>query len=374
MGGIVTKNGPFDEDEWITLDVTSAVKGNGPGDAGPDDDELVLADGSAAGSPARGRNWSRRSRRHRPTTTSPPPTTTNPPPTTTNPPPTTTNPPPSQGGQPSFPIRAAFYYPWFPEAWNQQGINPYTKYTPTLGSYRSNDPATIQKHIRSLEYGLVEAVISSWWGQGTKEDTRFPLLLERDEQAREPAPLGAVLRGGEPWRPDVREARHRPLLHQVSLRLRSRLPPDRRPAGDLRVLDRIGWLRHGGPLEGGQREPQLLRRAQGLQRLQELCEPARELAQYGPAKAADRQAGYSYAISPGFNKADEGSARLGRDLARFQQNVRDMVASAEPWQLVTTFNEWGEGTSVESAAEWASASGHGKYLDALHNDGRTTAP
>jgi hypothetical protein len=46
-----------------------------------------------------------------------------------------------------------------------------------------------------------------------------------------------------------------------------------------------------------------------------------------------------------------------------------MVASGEKWQLVTTFNEWGEGTSVESAAEFASGSGYGQYLDALHNNG-----
>jgi hypothetical protein len=45
-----------------------------------------------------------------------------------------------------------------------------------------------------------------------------------------------------------------------------------------------------------------------------------------------------------------------------------MVASREPWQLVTTFNEWGEGTSVESASEWSSASGYGAYLDVLHNN------
>jgi hypothetical protein len=43
-----------------------------------------------------------------------------------------------------------------------------------------------------------------------------------------------------------------------------------------------------------------------------------------------------------------------------------MVNSGAPWQLVTTFNEWGEGTAVESAQEWASASGYGTYLDTLH--------
>jgi hypothetical protein len=76
----------------------------------------------------------------------------------------------------------------------------------------------------------------------------------------------------------------------------------------------------------------------------------------------------SYTISPGFDKVGE-PPRLERDLARWQQNVADMVASGASLQLVTTFNEWGEGTAVESAAEWASASGYGAYLDALHNNG-----
>ena len=29
--------------------------------------------------------------------------------------------------QPGFPIRAAFYYPWFPEAWRQSGLSPFTR-------------------------------------------------------------------------------------------------------------------------------------------------------------------------------------------------------------------------------------------------------
>ena len=68
--------------------------------------------------------------------------------------------------------------------------------------------------------------------------------------------------------------------------------------------------------------------------------------QYSPAVATDRQAGYSYAISPGFWLKGQ-AVRLARDLARWNTNVSAMVASAEKWQLVTTFNEWGEGTSVE---------------------------
>ena len=47
-----------------------------------------------------------------------------------------------------------------------------------------------------------------------------------------------------------------------------------------------------------------------------------------------------------------------------------MVASRARWQLILSFSEWGEGTAVESAREWASRSGYGSYLDVLHRDGR----
>ena len=47
-----------------------------------------------------------------------------------------------------------------------------------------------------------------------------------------------------------------------------------------------------------------------------------------------------------------------------------MVTSGQSWQLVTSFNEWGEGTSVESAVQWATPSGLGAYLDAPHAVGR----
>jgi hypothetical protein len=83
--------------------------------------------------------------------------------------------------------------------------------------------------------------------------------------------------------------------------------------------------------------------------------------------AEDHQPGYSFSISPGFNKYNEASARLARDPSRWAGNVAHMVASGEPWQLITTFNEWMEGTSVEDAIEWASDSGQGVYLDTLHS-------
>ena len=78
--------------------------------------------------------------------------------------------------QPALPLRAAFYYPWFPEAW-QQGIYPYTNYGPTLGFYDSSARAVIQQHIAAMQYAHIQAGIVSWWGKGTHTDRRISTLL-----------------------------------------------------------------------------------------------------------------------------------------------------------------------------------------------------
>jgi hypothetical protein len=88
--------------------------------------------------------------------------------------------------------------------------------------------------------------------------------------------------------------------------------------------------------------------------------------QYAPVGATQRVGRISYTISPGFWKANEALPRLARDLVRWRKDVRAMVASRARFQLVTTFNEWGEGTAVESAWQWRSPSHFGLYLDALH--------
>jgi hypothetical protein len=56
-----------------------------------------------------------------------------------------------------------------------------------------------------------------------------------------------------------------------------------------------------------------------------------------------------------------------RDTARFRQDVTAVANSRAPFQLIVTYNEWGEGTAVESATAWSSPSGHGIYVDILHD-------
>jgi len=283
-------------------------------------------------------------------------------------------PPPPPDTQPDFPIRAAFYYPWFPEAWDQSGINPFTKYTPSAGFYDSSSTALIQQHVRSLEYGRVEAGIASWWGQGSRTDTRIPTLLSatralpsdfrwslyyEHEGSSDPSP--AVIEA------DLRYIRDRYGTDPAYLRVNGRFVvfvyADAQDG--CAMVDR--WRQANAAIGAYL----VLKVFSGYRTC--LGQPA-GWHQYAPAVAADSQAGYSFSISPGFDKAGEPAPRLARDPARWNQNIRDMVASNAPFQLVTTMNEWGEGTSVESAQEWSSPSGHGGYLDALHADGQGSAP
>ncbi len=85
--------------------------------------------------------------------------------------------PPPNRAQPRFPIRATFYYGWFPEAWNQEHVDPFTLYHPTLGFYNSGDPSILRNQIAAMRYAHISAAIYSWWGQGSSTDSRFPLAL-----------------------------------------------------------------------------------------------------------------------------------------------------------------------------------------------------
>jgi hypothetical protein len=298
-----------------------------------------------------------------PTAVATPKATASPPATPTS----TPAPPPPTSSQPSLPVRAVFYYPWFPEAWKQQQMDPFTKYHPSLGFYDSGAASTIRQHISAMQYGGIEVGISSWWGVGKRSDARVPALLANT--------AGTSFRWALYYEP---ESQGDPAVEQIASDLRyirdhyGSDPSFFRIGGRFVVFvytdgaDGCAMASRWSQANAGINAYLVLKVFSGYKSCP--SQPA-GWHQYAPANAADGQSGFSYAISPAFDKANEATPRLPRDLARWAQNVRDMVASGAPFQLVTTFNEWGEGTSVESATEWASASGYGAYLDVLHRNG-----
>jgi len=267
--------------------------------------------------------------------------------------------------QPSLPIRAAFYYPWFPEAWKQQSFNPFTNYTPTLGSYDGSSQTVIQQQIAAMQYGGIQAGIASWWGQGSRTDNRIPVLLQ--------AAAGTNFR----WSIyHENESEGDPSVEQLTSDLTYLRDKYGNDPSFLRINGRfVVFVYAAGNDACGMADRWKQANTVGAHVVLKVFSGYRDCAsqpdgwhQYSPAVAVDHQKGHSYAISPGFWQKGK-SVRLARDLNRWNQNIKDMVASGAPFQLITTFNEWGEGTSVESAQEWATSSGYGAYLDALHNNG-----
>lgn len=268
-------------------------------------------------------------------------------------------------GNVTLPTRAAFYYPWFPQTWSVNGEHVF--YNPTLGYYRSDDQSVVDAHIKALDYAKVNVAIASWWGQGThNEQARIPLLMNRTTA------LGSPLKWAFYYEKESYPNLPRSEIEADLAYLKTKYANE----------PTYAWV-NGKPVMyvynvGGSTcalVDKWMAAAKGEWYLvlkvfsgyRTCANQPDSWHQYAPANTTDHQRNYSYSISPGFWRADEPSARLERDLERFKQNVQDMVASNAPWQLVTTFNEWGEGTAVESADEWETA-----YLDALHNDGQTT--
>jgi hypothetical protein len=267
--------------------------------------------------------------------------------------------------QPSFPIRATFYYPWFPEAWTQQGIYPYTNYHPQLGYYSSSDTTVLKKHIDMMQYGGIQAGIISWWGQGSKSDSRVPTLLG--------AASGMHFRWAIYYE---NESQGDPTVIQIQNDLAYIRDQYGSDPSFLRINGKFVVFVYADGNDGcamADRWKQantvgayvVLKVFSGY--LNCASQP-NDWHQYAPAVAEDHQGNYSFSISPGFWLVGN-AVRLSRDLTRWTQNVKDMVASTSRWQLVTTFSEWGEGTVVEPAAEWSSTSGYGQYLDVLHSNG-----
>jgi hypothetical protein len=261
-----------------------------------------------------------------------------------------------------YPIRGAFYYPWYPETWSVNGQQVF--YSPTLGKYSNGDPAAQLAHVQALEYAHVDVSIASWWGPGEQLDrARITNLMDKSlgtnvkwtvyhEMENHKDPNVGELRG------DLEYIKHWYAWHEAWAHV------DGKPVifvyneGGCEVAERWDSASNGNwyvvlKLFGGYQDCRI--------------QPD-HWHQYGPAKAVVHAKGSSFAVSPGFWRADKASPVLSRvQESTFRDNVQDMVASNEDWQLITTFNEWGEGTAVESASQWSSGSGYGYYMDTFHD-------
>ena len=269
-------------------------------------------------------------------------------------------------GEIAFPIRAAFFYPWFPQAWEQNGLDPYTHYTPTLGYYGEDDPAILQQHIAAMQYGKIQLGIASWWGAGHYTDNRIPSLLQAGEQAGFHWALYVESEGaGDPSSDSIRTDLEYIRDHYATSP--SYLKIDGHFVAFVYADKNDGCSMAQRWQDANTVGAYLVLKAFSGYRT--CANQPDSWHQYAPDSSQKQVGKFSFTISPGFWKADETEPRLSRDVQRWNSDIQAMIASQAKFQLITTFNEWGEGSAVESAADWASPSGYGLYLDSLHYDG-----
>ena len=284
------------------------------------------------------------------------------------------------------PIRAAFYYPWFPEAWTQQGQTPYTNYTVTRGQYSSSDTAVIKAQIADMQYAGIKMGIASWFGKGTVTDPHWPAIIQ------------AAAGTGFGWAPYYEpEGVSDPSPQQISDDLFSIWSNYNSSLvtinGSMVVFvynaDDPTTVKGCDTVTRWTQARQLLQQQHSLGLYVDLkvfpgytsCAGTIDgWHQYAPASAiADftkAPGDGSYSISPGYWKSGAAYGTtpfLARDRTRWQSNIAAMVASGAKWQLITTFDEWGEGTAIESSSGCRNPAPTGTYcawgndlLDDLH--------
>jgi len=260
----------------------------------------------------------------------------------------------------TFPVRGLFYYPWYPETWTVNG--KLAHFEPDLGYYNSGDPLVAEAHIDAFEYAHADLGIASWWGIESNNDrARLTLLMDEtialnsqvkwtiyhEKTNRSPAALRDdldYLKKWFAWHPAWAHVDGRPVIFAYN-------------EGGCAASNR--WM------EASNGEWYVvLKLFPGYKN----CPTQPDSwHQYGVEANGIKYNDISYTIAPGFWRADRDTPRLPRlSESAWCQNVQNMVDSGEPWQLVVSFNEAGEGTMIEASSAWSSNTQYGFYLDCLH--------
>jgi len=261
----------------------------------------------------------------------------------------------------TFPIRGAFYYPWFPETWSVNG-SPVS-YDVTLGKYSIGDRAVQLKHVQALEYAHIDLAIMSWLGPNQKNDratitnlmdnsvergVKWTVYHERERQ--QPSSVGQI-------RSDLLYLKKWFTWHEAWVHVEGKPVIFVSNGAGCDVSDR--WM------EAANGEWYVVLKV--FQNYINCPVQPDSWHQNSPEEPKMQQQDFSFSVSPGFWLADEETPRLPRQTTPdFIASVHAMVDSNEPWQLITSFNEWGAGSAVESAKEWGSPSRYGRYLDVLN--------
>jgi len=256
---------------------------------------------------------------------------------------------------------AIFYYPWYGtpvrdgawEHWNQNNHNPpgdvYSRYYPAAGPYSSADPAVVDQQMAEIAAAGIDEIVVSWWGRGSQEDQRLPLVLATAHRHRLQT---AIHLEPYPGRSLATIAQDLPYLASLGIRdvyvyhprdfaaadwatLRSTAPASLRlfagtelvgfaAAGHFDGFYTYDFINFGGA--------KFIRLCAQARAVHLLCAPS---------------------VGPGYDGVRAGESSLvdpRRNGVTYDHLWTAALAAHPDIVTITSFNEWGEGTQIEPAA------------------------
>jgi hypothetical protein len=252
----------------------------------------------------------------------------------------------------------------YPETFTVDGHQSH--YQPTLGWYSSSDPSVARSHIDAMDYGNINVSIASWWGADTHLDrARLTMLMDQTLAHQSPLKWTVYYEKEMKTDPTVVDIRadleyikywfvHHPTWAYV----------DGKPLifvyNDDNCEVTTRWLE----ASGGEWYVVL----KLFSNFEDCLIQPDGWHQYGAGDdGVVRNKGHSFVVSPGFWNAWSRYPRVERRTAdQYCDNVKEMARSGDPWHLILSFNEAGEGTMIEPSESWSSGTKYGYYLDCLH--------
>ena len=256
---------------------------------------------------------------------------------------------------------AIFYYPWYGTPtvdgswghWSQNGHTPprdlYSLYYPERGPYSSSDAAVVERQMNEIAWAGIGEVIVSWWGRGSGEDARLPLVIAAAERhhiavalhlepygGRSPDSVAADLQyAAELGIRDVYVYHPRDFAASDWAAVNAAAPPALRvfagtPLVGFAAAGKFaGFYTYDFMTYGGDKFVRLCAQAHAAHLL---CAPS---------------------VGPGYDGRRAGEAPFGR--GRRNGQTYDALwaaalAASPDLVTITSFNEWGEGTQIEPAA------------------------
>jgi hypothetical protein len=258
-------------------------------------------------------------------------------------------------------LRLTFYYPWFPAGWTQPGSN----FTPSDGQYDTSNSAEIARQLTEMRYAGLNGAIFSWEGQSDVFSKRLSLDLAAAHGTPFKLSVYYELEGqGNPTVAAIQSdlaylyntyANDPNFLH-INGKPVIFVWPD--------ASDGCSMLARWAAANANH-QWYVVQKEFFTQSYLSCPNQPDAWHEYAPATQTEVTP-TSYSVSPGF--WHKGSAsQLARSVSAFSAAVQVMKASNKQFELVTTWNEWVDGSNIESATQWASPDGYGQYVDVLHN-------